>query len=136
MDYQTIEMAFDFVSSAPPFENNAVVSRSTGEAYYASAMQDMDEIPDDVDENDDYVRIPHKNDLDLGRELVYDFVRLRCPEETDHVRSIFARRGAYARFKGLLAERGLLDAWYSYENERTKEALLLWCNEKGLVIEL
>jgi hypothetical protein len=135
MTYDTIEEAFLFVSSAPPFENTAVINRKTGESFYASLMSDYDELPEDVDESDDYIGIPHKNDLDLGKPLVMEFVRERCPEEVDRVLAIFGRRGAYGRFKDFLEQKGLLEEWYAFEELRTREALLRWCEENGIVLD-
>jgi hypothetical protein len=99
MNYDTIEEAFLFVSGPPPFEHTAVVHRKTGESFYASLMSDYDELPEDVDESDDYINIPHKNDLDLGKSLVMEFVRSRCPEEIDRVLTIFCRRGGLRPFQ-------------------------------------
>jgi len=135
MTYDTVEEAFLFVSSASPFENIAVINRKTGESFFASLMSDYDELPEDVDESDDYIGVPHKNDLDLGRSLVMDFVRSRCSDEIDRVLAIFRRRGAYGRFKDLLEQKGLLEEWYAFEQLRTREALLRWCEENGIVLE-
>ncbi len=135
MTYDTIEEAFLFVSGAAPFEHTAVVHRKTGEAFYASLVAGYDELPDDLDESDDYIGISHKNDLDLGKPLVMDFVRSRCPEEIDRVLTIFSRRGAYGRFKDLLEQKALLDEWYVFEQQRTRQALLLWCKENGIELE-
>jgi len=135
MTYHTIEDAFLFVSSASPFENIAVINRKTGESFYASSMSDYNELPEDVDESDDYIGVPHKNDLDLGRALIMDFVRSCCPDEIDRVLAIFRRRGAYGRFKDLLDQKGLLEEWYAFEQLRTREALLRWCEENGIVLE-
>jgi hypothetical protein len=135
MTYETIEEAFYFVSSAPPFENSAVVNRKTGEAYYESGMGGYDEIPKEAEGSDDYIWIPHKNDLDLGKPLVIDFVRDRCPELIDPVVDIFRRKAAYSRYKGLLEKKGLLEEWYAFEERKTREALLKWCEESGIVLE-
>jgi hypothetical protein len=135
MTYTTIEAAFMFVGSTAPFEHHAVVHWVTGEAYFASDFTGDSEYPDDVDDNDDYIAIPHKNDLDLGKPLVMEFVRSRCPDMTNRVLAIFSRTGAYQRYKQLLAENSLLEEWYAFENARTKEALLEWCAENGLVLE-
>ena len=135
MNYEDIELAFHFVSGAPPGERSAVINRITGESYYAAVMSDSDELPDDVDGNDDYVAIPHKNELDLGKPLVLEFVRTRCPELTNRVLAIFSRRGAYGRYKDLLAEKNRLEEWYAFENERTREALLKWCEQEGVVVQ-
>ena len=135
MTYSTIEDAFLFVSSAAPCEHYAVVNRITGEAFFASEYTGESDYPDDVDGNDDYIAIPHKNDLDLGKPLVMEFVRTRRPEMTSQVLAIFSRAGAYQRYKQLLAESSLLEEWYAFENDRTKEALLEWCAENGLNLE-
>ncbi|ABQ24816.1 UPF0158 family protein [Geotalea uraniireducens] len=135
MTYSSIEDAFLFVSSAAPFEHSAVVHRITGETFFASAYSDDFDFPDDVDDNDDYIAIPHRNDLDLGKHLVMEFVRSHCPELTNRVIAVFSRRGAYGNYKGLLSEKDLLDKWHAFENARTREALLEWCEGNGLVIE-
>jgi len=54
------------------------------------------------------------------------------PDTCDIVAGFFRRRGAYARFKDLLATRGLLQQWYETENRATEEALLAWCEENGV----
>jgi hypothetical protein len=135
MIYSTIESAFMFVSSAPPCEHYSVVNRATGEAFFTSDYTGDSDYPDDVDGNDDYISIPHKNDLDLGKPLVMEFVRNRCPKMTSQVLAIFSRAGAYQRYKQFLAENSLLEEWYAFENARTKEAILKWCAENGLVLE-
>jgi len=135
MTYASIEDAFLFVSSAAPFEHSAVIHRITGETFFASAYSVDSEFPDDVEDSDDYIAIPHRNDLELGKPLVIEFVRNHCPEQTNRVVAIFSRRGAYGRYKELLAEKDLLEEWYAFENARTREALLEWCVGNGLVIE-
>lgn len=137
MTYDDIECALLFVSSGAPFEHRAVIQRSTGEIFYASEITDENEIPDEVDEDEGgcYLSIPHKHDLELGRPLVMEFVQGRCPEQIDRVRAIFSRQGAYRRYKDFLAEKALLEAWYAFENARTKEVLLQWCEENGIVLE-
>ena len=88
------QMAYDFVNSAPYGENSAVLRKDTGRILYHSAMGDMDEISDEDWESDYAVEVPHKNDLDLGTRLVFDFVRTNLPDDYDNVRQIFSRLGA------------------------------------------
>ena len=135
MTYETIEEAFFFVSSAQPYEHAAVVNRITGEAFYASEMAGTDEIPEDADGNDDFLWIPHKNDLDLGKPLVMSFTLNRCPDLYDQITVIFRRRGAYSRFKDLLEQKGLLEEWYTFEDLKIREALLRWCEENRVVLK-
>ena len=135
MTYETIEEAYYFVSDAPPYEHTAVVHRTTGKAFFASEMADYDEIPEEAEGSDEYLWIPHKNDLNLGKALVMDFIRGRSPDQYDQVRDIFRRKGAYGRFKGLLERKGLLEEWYAFEEEKTREALVRWCGENGVELE-
>jgi hypothetical protein len=132
--YSEIEDAFLFVSSAPLFENDAYFNGETDEFYYVSALGDSDELPDDLEENDKYVSLPHKNDLDLGRELVFAFVSARIPGEFENVKRIFSRKGAYARYKDLLESREQLEAWYEFEKQATAKALRNWCKENDIAL--
>ena len=72
--FSDIELAFDFVNSAPMTANVAVICKETGEIFYKSDYGDEDEIPEEVYDREDCIEIPHKNDLDLGRNLVFEFV--------------------------------------------------------------
>jgi len=134
--YSDIELAFMYVSSTSYGMNTAVLNKDTGELYYESAMGDADEINEnELDLNlDIFIEIPHKNDLDLGQELVFEFVEVNMNDEYDLVREIFRKREAYSRFKDLLDSRGLLQDWYDFENEREEQALRYWCELNGLEI--
>ena len=131
--YEEIENAYEFVSSGNMYDNTVAVNSKTGEIYYQSEMSGIDELPEDVDSGG-YVFIPHKNDLDLGKNLVFDFVAKFLPESMDEVNRIFSNRGAYGRFKDFLDRRALLDAWHQFEDEMTKKALRQWCEENSLEI--
>lgn len=117
MKYSDVEDAFMFVSMSPPEEHYAYLNNETGETYYVSSIGDSDELPADIDENDKYVSIPHKNDLNLGRDLVFDFISANLPDEYDRVRLIFSKKGAYARLKELLESKGQLEGWYKFEKK-------------------
>ena len=132
MKYSDVEDAFMFVSMSPPEEHYAYLNKETGETYYVSSMGDSDELPADLDENDKYVSIPHKNDLNLGRDLVFDFISANLPDEYNRVRLIFSKKGAYARLKELLESKGQLEGWYEFEKKATEEALRGWCKENDI----
>ena len=135
MKFADLEYAFEFINAGDPYEHEAFVSRSTGKTYIRSDVAGVDELPEDVLENDDYVEIYSKYDLDLGKDLVWQFVDRQIPGLKTKVREIFSRRGAYARYKAFLEDLDLLDAWYRFENERTREVLLEWAREKGISID-
>lgn len=98
-------------------------------------MGDSDELPEDIDDQDKYIAIPHKNELDLGKVLVIEFTSKFLSEELDEVYSIFRHKGAYSRYKELLERKGVLEDWYKFENERQELALKKWCRENDIEIE-
>ena len=91
--------------------------------------------PEDIYDAEKYVAIPHKNDLDLGRNLVLDFVDEVLPDAARDVERMFSRRGAYANFKNLLERRRLLERWYEYEAAADEKALREWCADQGIQID-
>jgi hypothetical protein len=121
--------ACDFVSfSSDLGEFRAYICINTGVIYSVTGQDDLDEdLPKDISESDQYISVPHKHDLDLGRNLVFAFVDRELPDEYDTVRDFFRRRGAYGRFKDFLDRRGMLDKWYQFEAQAAEEALRAWC---------
>jgi hypothetical protein len=127
-----LEDAVMFTGGGMEFESAAYLDRETGKIYFTSDLYEDEEVPEDVDSSDRYLRLPDTYDLDLGKVLVFEFVKQRLPEEYERVRDIFGRRGAYGRFKDLLERRDLLDAWYEHESTKTGDALKDWCEEEGI----
>ena len=120
--------AFDWVSADPSGENAAYIHRVTGQVFWESD----DELPDDLDDGTLYLAVPHKHDLDLGKALVFDFVKEQIEDEYDKVYGFFKRQGAYGRFKDLLERKQLLSAWYGYESKRVEAALVEWLTENSI----
>jgi len=133
--YEDLAAAFDFVGWGQPMEHTAYISLDTGTIYWDSDADAGEfEIPDDLGESDRDLAVPHKNDLDLGRDLVLRFVAAELPNQYARVDGFFHRRGAYARFKDLLEAEGRLDAWYAFEAAETDVALRDWCREHDIQI--
>jgi hypothetical protein len=131
--YDDLFLAFDFVSFGSPMEHEAYIDRSTGKIYWVSETSE-DELPEDLEESDHYIAIPHKNDLDLGTSLALRFAADRLPDHFERVKQFFRKRGAYARFKDLLSAEGRLDEWYAFEENSTETALRTWCEENDITI--
>lgn len=92
--------AFEFVSAGQPMEHEAYLCIGTGVIHYHSELVDLeDPLPDDIDDPEMYIAIPHKNDLELGKRLALRFADEFLPDAVDDAYDIFRRRGAYARFK-------------------------------------
>ena len=131
--YEDLSEAFDFVSFAAPMEHHAYISIDTGTIYWISEANPLEEaIPDDLETSDRYIAIPHKNDLDLGSDLALRFAADELPGLYNRIEGFFRHRGAYARFKELLASEGCLEKWYAFETESTEQALKKWCVENGI----
>ncbi len=136
--YEELRLAFDFASSGYPGEHRAYIARETGSIQCRSDLSDVEDEDHGVDPDDDtsdrFIAIPHKNDLDLGRSLVYRFAEEALPNRGDEIYAIFRKRGAYARFKDLLAREGMLERWYAFEAKAEERALRDWCEECGISI--
>jgi hypothetical protein len=132
IQFDDIENAFFFVSMAPTFENQAILSKESGEIFYVSEMGDSDDLPDDIDDAEKYIDIPDQNELDLGQRLVFRFVSEHIPEKYDRVVQIFRKKGAYSRYKDLLEQNDLLSQWHEFENNARSKALREWCGENDI----
>ena len=130
-----LQEAFEFVSATDTGEHQAFLCKQSGKLYCHSELcDDLDILPDDIDDSEKFLPIPDKRELDLGKPLALDFARQFLPGDFDDVRQIFSRRGAYARFKNLLDRRGMLDQWYAFEAEAEESALKMWCELNSIEV--
>ena len=132
VSFLDLQRAFEFVSSGGMGENEAYLDRQSGKVYWHSEFGDNgEELPDEIDD-EKYIAIPDKRELDLGKPLVLDFAREFLAGDYDEVRHISSRKGAYRRFKDLLVRRGALERWYDFSNEAEEAALREWCVQNGI----
>jgi hypothetical protein len=132
---QDLQDAFELVSAGGMGEHKTFLRRRSGKIYWRSdLLDDEEELPDDIDDAENYVAIPDKRELELGKPLVLDFVSQFLADDFDEVRQIFGRRGAYARFKDLLSRRGALDQWYDFSAKAEEKALREWCELNAIDI--
>lgn len=130
--FEDLQLAFDFVNFGGLGENQAFLDTQTGQTYLHSEFADnFEELPEDLDD-ERYIEIPHKNELNLGKPMVLDFVGQFLPDDYDEVRDIFRRRGAYGQFKAMLARRGALDRWYDFSAKAEEAALRAWCADNAI----
>jgi hypothetical protein len=130
--------AYEYGNMAPGYDSAGYVSVKTGETYiYISSdlvgEEDADN-PPDLQTSDEYLALPSKNELGLGRNLALAFAAEFMADEWETVRNYFSRSGAYRRFRSLLIHKDKLDAWYAFEERRTSEALHDWCAAHGLAV--
>ncbi|NJK99464.1 MAG: hypothetical protein HC838_13440 [Spirulinaceae cyanobacterium RM2_2_10] len=135
--FSDLEIALLFVSADVLSANRAVVSRRTEQIFYLSDVCGVeDELPADIDNPAAYLAIPHRQELDLGRTLVEEFVAIHMPEWDAHVHDLFRWPGAYRNFKRLLVSQNRLDQWHQFENMTTALWLQAWCRQNGLDFDL
>jgi Uncharacterised protein family (UPF0158) len=135
LSYQDLVDAFDFVSVDGIIETHAYIAKDTGKIYWVSGDDNVgDELPEDLDDENRYLRVPDKRELDLGAVLVMQFASREVPHLEDGIRAIFSRRGAYSRFKDLLSAEGVLDNWYAFEAEAVERALKEWGEANGIQV--
>ncbi len=133
--FDELREAFEFVSFGAPMEHSAFISLETGAIYWISEVNPLDEeVPDDLETSNRYLAVPHKNDLDLGSHLALRFAAEEMPDRYAQIEGFFRHRGAYGRFKELLAAEGRPDKWYAFEEESTERALRNWCVENDIQI--
>jgi hypothetical protein len=133
--FETLESAYLWSSAGAPSENVARLSRTTGQLFLTSAFGDCDDdLPDDIEDGSVYVAVPHQNELNLGRDLVFDFVAEHAPTHGQTVQAFFRHRGAYAQFKVWLERARLLERWYAFEVAATRNTLVAWAADNGFAV--
>ncbi len=137
--WEELEDAFTFVNSAPAGENTARITLSSGQIHHHSVWTDIwdDSEGGQTDAKEaggDTLDIPHKTELGLGRDLALWFIEEVIPDRLEEVEEFFQKRGAYAKFKALLGDEGLLQPWYQFEKDAEEQALRNWCAENGISI--
>jgi hypothetical protein len=133
-----IHSAFMFVNGGGGYgESSAVLDTKTWKIYLRSDFCDIEpegQLSDDDYDREIHIEIPHKNELDLGRNLVFEFVEQFIPEDEAKIGQIFRKKGAYSRYKDFLDSKGLLDKWYDFENKSELITLSQWCKENNIDI--
>lgn len=133
IEYEKIELAYEFVSAGPLHAHRALLDRETGGVLLQSDVSGLDEFPEHAD-TDRYLPLPTRSDLHLGKTLVIAFVQEHAPEALGEVLDMFGRKGAYPRFKAFLDRHLLVDRWYDYEGRQTEKALRGWCAKMGITL--
>ena len=128
VNFDKLLEAFEFANFSGDFDSSAYVDLETGNVYWvAEEMEDLEEVPDDIETSDRYLMLPDKRDLDLGRNLAISFAEEALPDEYENVVDCFHKKGAYSRFKDLLDRHDALAQWHAFEAKQTEIALREWC---------
>lgn len=135
VDFKEVLEAFEMASSAPDGEARAYLHKLTGKVYWQSdLLPDLEPLPEDID-SDNYLVLPDKRELDLGKRLVFAFVDEYLPSESEDIREVFRRKGAYSTFKYILDKNNLRETWHEFEAKAQEEALRDWCRDQGIILD-
>jgi len=133
IDPDELESAVMFVSVNGGMENDAYLNRETGAIFYNSPDADQEEeLPDDLEDDTKYVKIPNERDLGLGIPLRLDFIRKHAPDSYEEAFDISRRSKAYGRLRDLLERTGLIETWYKFQQEALHATLKQWCADNQL----
>src|SRR5258708_30659140 len=97
--FEEILDAFEFVSASGLGEHQAFLCIQSGKIHCHSDLSDLDEpdapeeeLPEDVEDDEKYLEIPDKRELDLGKPLALDFAREVLPGDFGAVQRMFRSR--------------------------------------------
>lgn len=135
VSFSELRDAFEFVSYGTALEHSAFIDPDTGAVHMlSSGIETAEDVPDDLETSDRYIALPHRNDLNLGRDLALSFAGEAMPAEYETIAGFFRKKGAYTRFKSLLEAHNLLERWYAFEAHETEKALRAWCGEHNIAL--
>ena len=95
---KNIQEAFEFVCAGGG-EHHAFLCKQSGKLNCHSELcDDLDILPDDIDDSKKFLPTPDKRDLDLGKPLALDFARQFLPSDFNGVRQFFINDFALTHF--------------------------------------
>jgi hypothetical protein len=142
VSFNDLREAFEFANMSGVGEHQAVLCKPTGKIHWRSDLFELDEsgeapadeLPADFERDENYVVIPSRRALGLGKPLALDFSLQFLPDDFEEVRDIFSRRGAYKKFHALLIRRGVQECWYGFETKALDLALRQWCELNSIEV--
>jgi hypothetical protein len=130
--FSDILEGYEFCDVGDGMGAQAFISLDRGTVHLvADELQEFEAPPDDLD-NERYLALPAKAELRLGRPLALQFTEDHLPGDLPTVLGFFRQRGAYSRFKRLLHDREVIDAWHAFEAAETAARLRAWCADNGI----
>jgi hypothetical protein len=71
VNFEELLKAYHFVTTEATYENDAFVSLPSGKIYWRTDPlgEENQDLPDDIDDNEKYIKVPSNRKLNLGRWL-------------------------------------------------------------------
>jgi hypothetical protein len=122
-----------------PVYGGGRVDLATGEVWSAPAVDYAREIGrEDEDESDDpdkWLWVHCEGSRDGYRDMELFIGTVRDPGRADRLETAISGRGAFRRFKGVLARwPGELDRWYAFSAERQHGRARAWLADAGYYV--
>ncbi len=135
--FSDIEDAFISVSMGVMFTCITFLCKKTGTIFYISDAGDLDAPSEYLDDDlDNYIDIPHKNDLNFAKLIVLEFSVMYLQDKIEKVNSFYRRKGAYSQLSYLLAAKEeLLDKCYAFKEGERNKALNEWRKDNDIIVE-
>ncbi len=139
LKFTDIRTAFEHVSSGSYGECEAWLSQEKSKVFMKFDEMITGEKPEVTAKelkNGDWIAIPDKRDLNLGKKLVFRFAEKHLPEcDCFEVERMFSKRGAYAQWRYFLERHDLLQKWYDYSDQAEIRVLKSWLNLEQITYE-
>ena len=82
-----------------------------------------------------WISLPSKFDIH-DHQIMEDFcLSQKDPVRRDRLLTAIQGRGAFARFKGIAGELGILEKWYEFKKAEYSEIAKQWCDRNGVEFE-
>jgi hypothetical protein len=82
-----------------------------------------------------WIPLPSKFDIH-DYQIMEDFcLSQKDPTQRDRLLNAIQGRGAFARFKGIVQQLGLLEKWYEFKKTEYSEIAKQWCEQNGVEYE-
>ena len=113
------------------------LDKKTGKIEYVNDMvmtqKEKEEVYDMLDEHGFY-SLPTSFDI-REYDLMEDFIGGMPEGVQGRMYDAIQGRGAFRRFKDMLFEMGIEQAWYDFKDDAYKRKAARWCKENGLDYE-
>lgn len=128
----------------------AYLNRRTGELVTVTdrdqELAEAEETPEDLPkwqaealpkvsealESDDFLELPGKLEIDEYRMMEYFSFEVEDARVRNELLQAIRGRGAFRRFKEIIHERGIADAWYAYRQHALEEIAVDWLEANGI----
>jgi hypothetical protein len=119
-----IREAFEFVCAGGGGEHQAFLCKQSGKLYcHSDLCDDLDILPNDIDDTEKFLQIPDKKELDLGKPLALDF-RPPIPARRLRRRStIFQQKGRLRQIQGSVGSKGRARSVVRFRGESRGKSL-------------